>query len=127
MLGSDVVVTESAGLVDGELDDALRTRRQADLADNRSVAAPDDELDRGPDFRKLDVHVLEDARRDAFTFPDQAEEEVLRADVVVVEPLRFVLRQCQDLARAIRELVEAVHSSRTPVPLRASGVTLKPC
>ena len=55
------------------------------------------------------------------------EEQMLRADVVVVEPLRLVLSQCQDLARAIRELVEAIHRverlfpSPTPpeVPLRA--------
>ena len=109
VLGADVVVTEPAGLVDRELDDPLRPWRQADLTDDRSIATPDDELDRGPDLRELDVHVLEDARRDAFPFPDEPEKEVLRADVVVVEPLRLVLRQCQDLARAIRELVEAVH------------------
>ena len=41
---------------------------------------------------------------------------MLRADVVVVEPLSLVLSQRQDLARAIRELVEAIH--RTNVLLR---------
>ena len=58
---------------------------------------------------QLDVHVLEDARRHTLALADEAEEQVLRADVVVVEPLRFVLRKCQDLARAVRELVEAIH------------------
>ena len=109
VLGADVVVAEAPGLVDGELDHSLRARGQADLTDDRPVAAPDDELDRGPDLRQLDVHVLEDARRDALALADEAQEQVLCADVVVVEPLRFVLRKRQDLSRAIRELVEAVH------------------
>ena len=60
-------------------------------------------------FGELDVHVLEHARRDALALADEAEQQVLGADVVVVEPLRLVLRERQDLARAVGELVEAVH------------------
>ena len=116
VLRADVVVAEAPGLVDGQLDDPLRPRRQPDLADDRSIAAPDDELDRGAHLGQLDVHVLEDARGDTLALADEAQEQMLRADVVVVEPLRFVLSQGQDLARAIRELVEAIHPSRTPVP-----------
>ena len=109
MLRADVVVTEPACLVDGELDDALRTRSEPDFTDDRPVAPSDDELDRGPDLGELDVHVLEDARRDTLALTDETEEQVLRADVVVVEPLRFVLSKRQDLASAVRELVEAIH------------------
>ena len=117
MLGADVVVTEPAGLVDGQLDHALGARCQAHLADDRPVAAPDDELDRGPHLRELDVHVLEDARGHTFALADEAQEQVLRADVVVVEPLGFVLRERQDLPGAVRELVESVHR----------GLRLSPC
>ena len=46
--------------------------RQPDLADDRPVAAADDELDRGPDLGQLDVHVLEDARGDALALADEA-------------------------------------------------------
>ena len=109
MLGADVVVAEAAGLVDRELDDPLRARRQADLADDRPIAAADDELDGGPDLGQLDVHVLEDARGDTLALADEAEQQMLGADVVVVEPLRFVLSKRQDLASAVRELVEAIH------------------
>ena len=123
VLGADVVVAQPARLVDGELDDPLRPRRQADLADDRPVAAPDDELDRRPDLGQLDVHVLEHARGDALALAHEAEQQVLGADVVVVEPLRFVLRKRQDLARAIRELVEAIHPGE---PIRA-GLWGQPC
>ena len=109
VLGADVVVAEAARLVDGQLDDPLGAGREADLADDRAIAAPDDELDRRPDLGQLDVHVLEHAGGDALALADEPEQQVLRADVVVVEPLRLVLRERQDLARAIRELVEAIH------------------
>ena len=127
VLRADVVVAEAARLVDRQLDDPLRARGQADLADDRAIAAADDELDGGPDLGQLDVHVLEDARGHTLALADEAEEQVLRADVVVVEPLRLVLSQGQDLARAIRELVEAIHRverlfpspSATRAPFRA--------
>ncbi len=109
VLRTDVVVTEPAGLVDGQFYDALGARGQADLADDRPIAPADDELDRGADLWQLDVHVLEHAGSHAFAFPDEAEEQVLRADVVVVEALGLVLRERQDLASAVRELVETIH------------------
>ena len=109
VLGADVVVAEAAGFVYRQLDDALGARSQPDFADDRPIAAADDELDRGPDLGQLDVHVLEDARGDALALTDEAEEQVLRADVVVVEPLRFVLSEGQDFAGSIRELVETIH------------------
>ena len=109
VLRADVVVPEAARLVDGELDHALGPRRQADLSDDRPVAPPDDELDRGPHLGQLDVHVLEHARRDTLALAHEAEKQVLGADVVVVEPLGLVLGKRQDLARAVGELVEPVH------------------
>ena len=102
--------------------------RQPDLADDRSVAATDDELDGGPDLGQLDVHVLEDARGDTLALADEAQEQMLRADVVVVEALRLVLRERQDLASAIRELVEAVHRVERLFPSSAPhGTDLRPC
>ncbi len=114
VLRADVVVAEAARLVDGQLDDALGARGQADFADDRAIAAADDELDRRTHLGQLDVHVLENARGYALALTDETEQQVLRADVVVVEPLRFVLSKCQDLARAVRELVEAIHLSPQP-------------
>ena len=109
VLRPDVVVAEPARLVDRKLDDPLRPRRQADLADDRAVPSADDELDRGPDLGELDVHVLEDPCGDALALAHEAEQEVLRPDVVVVEPLGLILRQGEHLSGAVRELVETIH------------------
>ena len=119
MLRADVVVAEAARLVDGQLDDALRARGEPDLADDRAIASPDDELDRGAHLGQLDVHVLEHARGDALALSHQAEQQVLRPDVVVVEPLRLVLRQRQDFACPVSELVESLHEVERPFPFGA--------
>ncbi len=108
MLGSDVVVAEATRLVYGQLDDAFGARGQPHFADDRAIAAADDEFDGSPHLGQLDVHVLENARGHAFALSNETEQQVLRSDVVVVEPLRLVLSQRQNLARAIRELVETI-------------------
>ena len=116
VLGADVVVAQAAGFVDGKLDDALGARGQADFADDRSIAAADDELDGRTDLGELDIHVLEDARGYTLALTDEAKQQMLGADVVVVEPLRFVLSKCQDLPRSVRELVEAIHMTGSLTP-----------
>src|SRR5215212_6973808 len=121
VLRADVVVAEAARLVDRELDHALRARGQADLADNRTVTAADDELDGRADLRQLDVHVLEDAGGDALALTNETEQEMLRADVVVVEPLRLVLGKGQDLACAVSEFVESFHCVERLFPWCASS------
>ena len=121
VLRADVVVAQAARLIDGQLDHALGARRQPHLAHDRPIATADDELDRGPDLGQLDVHVLEHARRHALALAHEAEEQVLRADVVVVEPLRLVLSERQDLARAIRELIEPIHRIERPFSSDRAG------
>ncbi len=112
MLGTDVVVAQAAGLVDGQLDHPLGAWREADLADHGALATTDDELDRLPHLGELDVHVLQDARGDPLALADESEQQMLGPDVVVVEALRFILGQGQDLACPIGELVETVHKPR---------------
>ena len=80
-----------------------------DFTDDRPVASPDDELDRGPDLGQFDVHVLQDPRGDALALPHETEEQVLGPDVVVVEALGFILGERQHLARSVCELVETIH------------------
>jgi hypothetical protein len=111
VLGADVVVPQPASFVDGQLDHALRARGQPHLADDGPIASPDDELDRGADLGQLDVHVLEDARGNPLALADEAEQQMLGPDVVVVEALRLILREGQDLSRPVGELVESVHGS----------------
>ena len=116
---------EASGFVDGQLDDALGAGGKADLTDDGAIAPSDDELDGRTHLGQLDIHVLEHARGDALSLAHEAEEQVLCSDVVVIEALRLILSEREDLASAVGELVEPIHrgsdDSGTGGPLRPSS------
>src|SRR5712691_7546665 len=86
MFGTHMAVAELARFVDRQLDDLLRPRRERDLTwRSGRIAAADRELDRGAHLRQLDSERVEDACRHALTLAHEAEQQVLRADVVVVK------------------------------------------
>ena len=72
------------------------------------LAAADDELDRRAHLGQLHAHVAQHPRGDAVALAHQPEQQVLGADVVVVEALRLFLGQRQHLPGALGELVELV-------------------
>ena len=61
-------------------------------------------LDFVADVLQLKPHALEDGHRHPLAKLDQAQEDVLGAEVVVAEPLRLSLGQGDDLAGARREV-----------------------
>ena len=96
-----------------ELADFLGARRERYLARGcRGIAAADDELDGRADLGKLDPEGVEDARGDTLAFAHQAEEEMLRSYVVVVETDRLILGERKDSLGAVVEAVERSHLLR---------------
>jgi hypothetical protein len=86
VLGADVVVVEVAGLFDRVLDDLLGPRRLGQLAHRDHLGAALDELlDLEADLAQVHAEVLEHVGADARAFLDEPEQDVLGADVLVVE------------------------------------------
>src|SRR5579883_486453 len=108
VLRTNVVMPQASGFVHGQLDDLLSARGQADLADNHAVAAADDELDRAADLVQLDAEVAQHLGRDTLALTDEAQQQVLGPDVVVVEALSFFLGEHQHLTGALGKFVETV-------------------
>ncbi len=71
-------------------------------------AGLDDLLDLDPDLVQVDPHVLEDVRGDAAPLLHEPEQDVLRAEVLVVEPLRLLAGEVHYLLGAVGEAVEHV-------------------
>ena len=127
VLGADVVVAELQGLAQAQLEDALGARGEGDVTLDRLLALANDLDDGGADGLALDTHRLQGLGGDALTLGDQAEQQVLRADVVVLETASLVLREHDDPASAVGKAFE--HASphftgrafrrarRTPVPV----------
>src|SRR6185312_16145194 len=101
MLASDVVVTEPHRFSQRELERLLGTRGERDLTGRLSFAAADDLLDARTSILERDTCGRERARAKTVFLPQQPEQKVLGADVVVAEVPRFLLRKDDDLARAL--------------------------
>jgi len=54
--------------------------------------------------------------RDSFALSYQSEEEMFRADIVMLETLSLLLREAQDLPGSLSELVKAVSIHDTGLP-----------
>ena len=78
---------------------------------------------RAAHFVELDTKISQDLGRDAFAFADQAEQEMLGTDVVVVEALRLLLRKLQDFSRPLGELIEAISHVRFHPVLETEPLT----
>ena len=127
VLRANVVVAQLQGLAQAQLEDALGARGEGDVALDRLLALADDLDDGGANGLALDLHGLQGLGGDALTLGDQAEQQVLRADVVVLETASLVLREHDDPASAVGKAFE--HASphftgqalrrarRTPVPV----------
>lgn len=112
MLGADVVVAELEGLAQAELEDLLGARRERDVAGRLLLTLADDVLDLLADGVQRDTERFQSLCGDTLTLVDQAEQDVLRPDVVVVEHLGLFLGQDDDAPSAVGESLEHVYSSR---------------
>ena len=125
VLGADVVVAELQRLAQRQLQDLLRSRGERDVTGGGRLALTDDLLDLLADRLERDVQGLERLGGDAFTLVDQAEQDVLGPDVVVVEHPRLFLGEDHDAPGAIRESLEHVTvlraEARSSPPPRGSA------
>jgi hypothetical protein len=108
VLRADVVVAKAQRLAQRELKHLLRARRERDLPGGDLLARADDAHHLGANTLHGDVEALEDASGETLLLAQQPEENVLRADVVVLERPRFLLRENDDLPGAFGESLEHV-------------------
>ena len=98
VLGADVVVAEAQRLAQRELEHLLGARRERDLPGGDLLAGADDPHDLRAHALDGDVEALEHARREPLLLAQQPEQDVLGADVVVLERPRLLLRENDHLA-----------------------------
>ena len=131
VLGPDVVVAELQRLAQAQLEDLLRPGGEGDVTARGLLALADDLLDLLADGVQRDAQGLQRLGRDAFALVDEAEQDVLGPDVVVVEHPGLFLGQDDNTTGAVGESLEHVslpheraasgrnRSSRTSFPLDA--------
>jgi hypothetical protein len=96
VLGADVVVAQRQRLAQRQLQHLLGARRERDLSGGDLVTLADDAGDLRAHLLHRDVERVEHARGEPLLFTQQPQQDVLGADVVVLERARLVLRQDDD-------------------------------
>ena len=106
VLGADVVVAELQRLAQRQLEHLLGPRGEGDVTGRGLLALTDDLLHLLADTLQRDAEGLERLGGDALTLVDQAQEDVLGADVVVVEHPGLFLGQDNNAAGSVGEPFE---------------------
>ena len=106
VLGADVVVAELQRLAERQLEDLLGPGREGDVARGRRATLADDLLDLAAHRLEGDAEGLEGLGGHALTLVDETEQDVLGADVVVVEEPCLFLREHDDSAGTVGETFE---------------------
>ncbi len=125
VLGTDVVVTEGERLPERQLENLLGTRGEGDLTRGDLLAGADDPDHLGANPFDRDIERLEDPGREPLLLAQQTEQDVLGADVVVLERARLLLRQDDDLTGSLCESLEQKTSLPSPTLFRR-GSTADP-
>ena len=122
VLCADVVVAQGESLAQRELEHLFRARRERDLAGRDLVALPDDPGDLGANLLDRDVERLEHAGRETFFLAEQSEQDVLCADVVVLQRPCFILGEDYDLTSPLGESLKQPSTPlSTTFPLKGRG------
>ena len=106
VLGADVVVAELQRLTQRQLQDLLGSGGEGDVPGGRALALADDLLDLGPDGLQRDAERLQRLGGDPFALVDQPEQDVLGADVVVIEEPSLLLREHDDPSSPVGEALK---------------------
>src|SRR5581483_8430373 len=106
VLGADVVVAQAQRLAQRELEDLLRARGERDLSGGDLLAGADDADDLSADALHRDVEGLEHASGEPFLLAEETKQDVLGADVVVLEDPSLFLGQDDHLTGSFGEALE---------------------
>jgi len=108
MLGTDVVMAEIARLSHRQLDDPFRARCHTALTARSLAASSNREFNGAPNLVQLDAEVRKHLGGYPLALADEAQEQMLRTDIVMVETLRFLLGEGENGPGTLREPVKTL-------------------
>ncbi len=120
VLGADVGMVQRLCFLPGKREHLLHARRVRDVPDHLGFRTGTDLfLDLHPDRLEIHTHLLQHVDRNALPKFDQPEQEMLGADIVVIEAVCFLACERQNLLGSRSKIIhylEAPKSHRSPTP-----------
>ncbi len=116
MLCANIVVIEASCFIYSKLDHLFCARGKGHFTKNDTPATPDDGFNSRTDLVDFDPQIAEHLSGNALPFTYQSQKKMLCADIIMLEALRFFLRQRQDVMDPVGEEVAASNK------IRGSGV-----
>src|SRR5829696_1776319 len=110
MLRTDVVVVQTARRIHAQLDHPLRAQGKVDVANPRSIALAHNLHDRLTHSGEVDSEADENLRCHSVRIPNESQQQMFGADVVVAVTPRLFLSPLQHQSGRISQLVEAIRS-----------------
>src|SRR5262249_44945400 len=98
-----------------------RAGRQTNLAQHDTVAAPDNEFDGATNFIEFDTQRAQHLSRHTLALTDETEEQMLGADVVVIETLCFFLSETEHFACPLSKLIATIALVPLMSPFQGRG------
>ena len=111
VLRADVIVPKGARLFDGKLHHALGAIRVIRCALLLHLASAEHIFDARAHMTEIESQRAQGARRDALAFMQAPQKDMLRANEVLLQLLRFVLGEFQHLERTVRKAVRHKNST----------------
>ena len=121
MFRADVVVAEPARLIQRQLQHLLGSWGERDFLVRRPLTAADRALDLGAHALGTDVEGFQDLAGDTLALADDPEQDVLRPNRAVVQPLGFLLGEDDHSAGTLRESFKHLAADLLPARLRATS------
>ena|ERR1700674_3921030 len=108
MLGADKVVPHPPRFLERDLNDFLDARRRDDLLDDDPLVPTEHGRDYPADLAGIQSKVSQGLRGNPIAFAQEAQEDVLSADVGVVRALRLLLGESEYVFGALGEPLERI-------------------
>ncbi len=112
VLGADIGMIERLRFLAGERQNFFHPRGVGNVADNfRFRTGADLFFDFHPHGLEIEPHFLQNVHRHALAELDQSEQQMLGADVIVIETVGFLASELEDLLGAGRKIIHCSNGS----------------
>ncbi len=121
---SDIVMIQTTSFINGQLDHLFGAWSQTNFAQHDAVSTSNNKFNGAANLVQFNAQITQYFGGNALSLTYQTKQEMLGADIIVLEALRFFLSQAQNLSGSFGKSIKPisiVHLFVTPLSVAESG------